>query len=137
MKNATRFTLPLLGLLVLLLLATGCGYSRFSRRELPKYAKMNIKNKTERALFYMNKEEYRKAIAIYQLIAQDKDATPKHTAWAQYEIGFCYRMMGKYAIAVTTFEKLLKDFPQEEAKPARLLAETQIKKIKSGKHDGL
>ena len=135
--SPARTLLPYLSLAFLFtVILAGCGFTRFSREDQKKYEALSVKKKSERALYFMNRNEHKKAVELYRMILASKGVSPKNASWAQYEIGFCYRVMGKYRLAMENYQKVITDYPQEEAKSARLLAQTQIQKPKDKKYHG-
>ena len=132
-----HFTRLLLVLSLLSALMFSCTSSRLSVKETADLKKLGWKKKAEKALYYMNKRYFNKAIQVYKLIIDTPGISLKQASWSRYEIGFCYRMMKKYKLALINFEMVVKKYPQDSAKPARILAKRQIKKLKDKKYDGI
>jgi len=119
--------------LALLAFVAGCGGSRLSKSEQVEFAKLPEKSLAERALGYFNSTDYRTAIEVYALILAKEKPEKKYAAWARYEIGYCYYYLEDFAQAKIEFERVLKDYPQEEFAGQRKLATLLLEKIRTGR----
>jgi len=127
----------LLFLIISVVIFLSCCSSRLSRQDLIEIEKMGWKEKAERALFFANRRELNKSIQVYEMIIRSPGVPLKQAAWARYEIGFCYRIMKKYEQALKNFKMVLKIYLDDSARPVRIMAKRQIKKLESKKYQGI
>ena len=72
-------------------------------------------------------EHYGNAIIAYEAILKNYPDNPKASAWANYEIGYCYFDQKEYDTAEIYFRKVSNEFQDPAAKK---LAQDMLQKIK-------